>query len=144
MVVLTGGILNVTSSHNLSSVNINAGGTMNISNQTIGFSLTNPITQNGTFTTTNSKIEYNGSSLQNISTSNIIYSGLRINNPAGTSFLGNVTVNDTFSVIQGDVNLNGKQSLLHQRDILQKLRVMYYTGQQDLLLIPGTLEFRQH
>ncbi|MBL0108366.1 MAG: hypothetical protein IPP52_14065 [Ignavibacteria bacterium] len=79
--------MNVTSSHNLSSVNINTGSTMNISNQTIGFSLTNPITQNGTFTTTNSKIEYNGSSLQNISTTNIIYSGLRINNPAGTSFL---------------------------------------------------------
>jgi hypothetical protein len=108
MVVLTGGILNVTSNHNLNSVNINAGGTMNISNQTIGFTLTNPIIQNGTFTVTNSKVEYNGSALQNISTTNIAYAGLRINNPAGASFLGNVTVNDTLSIIQGSVNLNGK------------------------------------
>ena len=130
MVVLTGGILNVTSSHNLSSVNINTGSTMNISNQTIGFSLTNPITQNGTFTTTNSKIEYNGSSLQNISTSNIIYSGLRINNPAGTSFLGNVTVNDTFSVIQGDVNLNGKTITLASTGYLTETpgNVLYGTA----------------
>ncbi len=45
------------------SVNINSGATFDISNYTLKFTASNPITQNGTLTTTNSKIEYNGTDL---------------------------------------------------------------------------------
>ncbi|MBS1551301.1 MAG: hypothetical protein JST15_04435 [Bacteroidetes bacterium] len=106
--VLSGAAVTLNSNHKFANLNINTGGSFNMDNRVVGFTSSNPIIQNGTFTNANSRIEYNGSSLQNISTANIVYAGLRINNPAGASFLGNVTVNDTLSVIQGSVNLNGK------------------------------------
>ncbi len=101
-------VVTMGSNHNLQSININAGGTFNISNYKVTFPVSNPISQNGTFITTNSKVEYNGTALQSISTSNIVYGGLIINDSAGAIFLGNVTVNDTISLVKGDLNLNGK------------------------------------
>ncbi|MBL8008242.1 MAG: hypothetical protein JNJ56_11985 [Ignavibacteria bacterium] len=106
--ILANRSVTLTTNHQFSSIVINTGATLNTGSNTVKFTASNPITQNGTLSNTGSKIEYNGTALQSISTANIVYAGLRINNPAGASFLGNVTVNDTFSVIQGDVNLNGK------------------------------------
>ncbi|MBK8550202.1 MAG: hypothetical protein IPL53_03755 [Ignavibacteria bacterium] len=106
--MLNGANVSLTSNHQLFAVNINAGGTFNISNFTAKFNSSNPITQNGTFTAANSNVEYNGTASQVISTTNITYDGLRINNPANTLILNNVTVNDTLAVILGDLNLNGR------------------------------------
>ncbi len=128
--VITGAAVTLTSNHKFANLNINAGGSFYMDNRIVGFTSSNPITQNGTFSNTGSKIEYNGTTLQNISTTNIVYAGLRINNPAGASFLGNVTVNDTFSVIQGDVNLNGKTITLSSTGYLTETpgNVLYGTA----------------
>ncbi|MEO6695113.1 MAG: hypothetical protein ABIY50_11435, partial [Ignavibacteria bacterium] len=101
---------NVTlnSTHQMSSFNINSGAVFNISNRLLKLTASNPITATGTFTTTGSKIEYNGTAAQNISSTNITYAGLRINNPDGTILSGNVPVNDTLSVIVGDLDLAGR------------------------------------
>ncbi|MEZ4690419.1 MAG: hypothetical protein R3A12_09650 [Ignavibacteria bacterium] len=101
-------VVTMGSNHKLQSININAGGTYNISNYKVSFTASNPITQNGTFITTNSKVEYNGTALQTVSTANIVYGGLIINDTAGANMSGNVTVNDTLSLMQGDLNLNGQ------------------------------------
>ena len=106
--VISGAAVTLTSNHNFANLIINAGGSFNMDNRLVGFTASNPIAQNGTFSTTNSKIEYNGTALQSVSFTNIIYYGLRINNPAGATLLGNMTVNDTLSVILGDLNLNAK------------------------------------
>ena len=106
--LLSGSIVTLGSDHKMLSVNINSGATFDISNYTLKFTASNPITQNGTLTTTNSTVEYNGVALQSISTTNITYGGLRINNPAGATLLGDITIPDTLSVILGDLNLNGR------------------------------------
>ncbi|MEZ4690420.1 MAG: hypothetical protein R3A12_09655 [Ignavibacteria bacterium] len=98
----------LNSDHDMYSIEISPVGVFNISNRRLGFAASDPIVNNGTFTTTNSDIEYNGTALQYISYLNIIYSGLRVNNPAGTRLLGDITISDTLAVILGDLNLSGK------------------------------------
>ena len=101
---------NVTlnSDHQMNSVNINAGAAFNISNRLLKLTASNPIIATGTFTSTGSKIEYNGTALQSVSVTNITYNALRINNPAGATLLGNITIPDTLSIVLGDLNLNGR------------------------------------
>ena len=104
--LLNGAIVNLNSSHQMSSVNINPGATFNIGNNTLKLTASNPIIQNGTFTNAGSKIEYNGTATQSISTVNITYYTLRINNAAGTILTNNITL-DTLNVILGDLDLSG-------------------------------------
>jgi len=89
------------------SVTVNAGGTFNLSTFKLSVTASNPIVNSGTFNTTTAAVEYNGTSAQSISTTNITYNKLRINNSAGTSLSNAVTVNDSLTVISGDLNLNG-------------------------------------
>ena len=104
------GNANVTlnSAHQMSSITINTGTVFNITNRLLKFTASNPIGVTGTFNTTASTVEYNGTALQSVSVTNINYYGLRINNPAGAILLGNITIPDTLSVILGDLNLNGR------------------------------------
>jgi len=101
------GNANVTlnSNHQMHGITLNSNSIFNISNRLLKFTASNPITQNGTFTNTNSTIEYNGTALQSISTANINYQKLRINNAANTTLPANLTVNDTLSVVLGDLNI---------------------------------------
>ncbi len=92
----------------MSVVNVNSGGTFNLSTFKLSLNALNPIVNSGTFNTTTGAVEYNGSSAQNISTTNVTYNKLRINNNAGTTLTGTTTVNDTLSVILGSINLNGQ------------------------------------
>jgi len=106
--ILSGAIVNLASNHQMQNVNVNSGGTFNLSTYRLSLSSSNPIVNSGTFNTSAGKIEYNGTSAQSISNTNITYNKLRINNNAGTSLLGATTVNDTLSVVLGDLNLNGQ------------------------------------
>ncbi|MBV6480034.1 MAG: hypothetical protein HGGPFJEG_02848 [Ignavibacteria bacterium] len=106
--VLNGAIVTLSSNHQMSSVTVNAGGTFNISTFNLLLKASNPIGNSGTFNTSSGAVEYNGTASQNISTSNITYNKLRINNSAGTFLSGAVTINDTLSVLLGDLNLNGQ------------------------------------
>ncbi|MEO8209772.1 MAG: hypothetical protein ABI840_04390, partial [bacterium] len=105
--VLNGSTVNLTSNHQMHSVTVNTGGTFNLSSFRLLLKASNPISNSGTFNTTTGTVEYNGTSNQNISTTNITYNRLRINNSAGTTLIGATAVNDTLSVILGDLNLNG-------------------------------------
>ncbi len=100
--------ITLNSNHQMHSVIINAGAIFNISNRWLKLTASNPIIATGTFTSTGSKIEYNGTVLQTVSTTNISYHGLRINNPAGAILSANITIPDTLAVILGDLNLNAK------------------------------------
>jgi hypothetical protein len=106
--VSNGSSLTLSSDHDMYSMDISAGGVFDISNRRLGFTASDPILNNGTFTTINSDIEYNGTVLQYISYMNITYSGLRVNNPAGTRLFEDLTIPDTLAVILGDLNLSGK------------------------------------
>ncbi|MCB0726710.1 MAG: hypothetical protein KDD00_04565, partial [Ignavibacteriae bacterium] len=105
--ILSNRNVTLTSDHQFSSAIINSGSTFTISNSRAKFTASNPILQNGSFITTNSKVEYNGTVLQTISSANINYNGLIINNPAGAILTGSFTIPDTLSFISGDLNLNG-------------------------------------
>ena len=105
--ILTGANVTLASNHQMSSVNVNSGGTFNLSTFKLLLTASNPIVNSGTLTTTSSTVEYDGTLLQTISTAGITYNRLRINNTAGTALSGAVTVNDTLSVILGDLDLNG-------------------------------------
>ncbi len=101
---------NVTlnSNHTFSTIQINTGAVFNITNRLVKFTGSNPIQQNGTFNTTNSEIEYNGTAQQSVSAININYNGLNINNPVGAFLSGDITIPDTLKIILGDLTLNGK------------------------------------
>ena len=101
---------NVTlnSTHQMLSLIINAAGIFNISNQYLKLTASNPIGNSGTFTTTGSTVEYNGTALQTVSTAGITYSKLRINNSSGTILANNVTVNDSLIIQSGTLDLGGR------------------------------------
>lgn len=105
--ILTGSTVTLASNHQMQSVSIASAGTLNLSTFKLLLTASNPISNSGTFTTTNGTVEYNGTSSQSVSTTNITYNRLRINNPAGAVLSGAVTVNDTLSVILGDLDLSG-------------------------------------
>ncbi|MBL8008243.1 MAG: hypothetical protein JNJ56_11990, partial [Ignavibacteria bacterium] len=106
--LLSGAIVTLNSDHKMSSIDINTGASFDISNKVLSLTAANPIIQNGLFNTTNSDIIYNGSVFQTISTANISYVGLKINNPSGTLLSNNISIPDTLAVILGDLDLNGK------------------------------------
>ena len=106
--VLSGAVVTLGSNHQMHSVTINSGGTFNVSTFKLNLRASNPIGNSGTFNTATGTVEYNGTSAQSISTAGITYNKLRINNSAGTSLPGAVTVNDSLSLILGDLNLNGQ------------------------------------
>lgn len=89
-------------------VTVNSGGTFNLSTFKLSLKASNPISNSGTFNTTRGTVEYNGTSLQSISGTNVNYNKLRINNNSGTNLITGTAVNDTMSVIVGDVNLNAQ------------------------------------
>lgn len=101
---------NVTlnSNHTFSTIQINTGAAFNITNRVVKFTGSNPITQNGIFNTANSEIEYNGTAQQSVSSVNISYNGLNINNPVGAFLSGDITIPDTLKIFSGDLTLNGK------------------------------------
>ena len=107
VILLSGANVTLSSDHQMRSVDINAGATFSIGSNAVKFTASNPILQNGTFTNTGSKIEYNGTSSQSISTANINYYTLRINNTNGTILPNNISL-DTLNVILGDLDLNGR------------------------------------
>ena len=105
--VLNGSNVTLTGNHQMQSVNVNSGGTFSLSTFRLSLTASNPIVNNGTFTATNGIVEYNGTSNQSISTTNVTYNRLRINNSVGTTLSDNETVIDTLSVLSGFLNLNG-------------------------------------
>lgn len=106
--VLTGSVVTLGSTHQMRNVNINTGGSFDLSTYKLLVTASNPIVNNGTFTTTNGTVEYNGASVQNISSANITYNKLIINNLSGTALSGAFTVNDTLSLTTGSLDLNGQ------------------------------------
>ena len=105
---LIGSVTSLSSDHKMDIININSGATFDISNKTLSVSNSHPISNNGTFATTNSTVEFNGTSLQSIPVSNVNFAKIRINNPAGVNIGGTaLTLNDTVSFINGDFNILG-------------------------------------
>ncbi|HMS35395.1 MAG TPA: hypothetical protein PKC91_15040 [Ignavibacteria bacterium] len=107
-VLVSGAIVNLTTNHQFFSMVVNTGTSFNIGSNYVKFSATTPLTVNGTFTNTNSKIEYNGTIMQTVPTINVNYYTLRINNPASAILSGNISIPDSLNIILGDLDLNGK------------------------------------
>ncbi|MBL8007393.1 MAG: hypothetical protein JNJ56_07665 [Ignavibacteria bacterium] len=106
--IVSGSAVTLASNHQMYGIIINAGGSFITSTYKLSLTASNPVSNSGTFNASAGTVEYNGTSAQSISVSGITYNRLRINNSAGTSLPGAVTVNDTLSVILGDLDLNGQ------------------------------------
>ncbi|MBK8550209.1 MAG: hypothetical protein IPL53_03790 [Ignavibacteria bacterium] len=105
-VLMTGAVVNLTSGHQFFSVLVNTGTTFNIGSNSVKFSAQTPLTVNGTFNHSGSKLEFNGTLLQTLP-SNISYYTLRVNNPLGAIIFGSISIDDTLSIILGDLDLFG-------------------------------------
>ncbi|MBI2416909.1 MAG: hypothetical protein HYV28_03235 [Ignavibacteriales bacterium] len=98
----SGGNLKLLSDHKLYYLSINSGGTVNVNGKKLSVSYGGtPISNFGTFITAGSIIDYNGTSAQTIATSNIVYTGLSINNLAGVTLTNIYTLNGTLYLTKG-------------------------------------------
>ncbi|MBX7044451.1 MAG: hypothetical protein K1X86_01325 [Ignavibacteria bacterium] len=118
---LNGCVCTLTSNHQFKNININSGGSFNLNGLKASFNGTGTtIITNGTFNTNNSTIEYNASSQQTISTANISYKNLLINNTAGCILTNLLNVNDTLNVQTGFLNLNQNNIVLSSVGFLRE------------------------
>ena len=100
--ILTGSVTTLGSDHQMFSVIINAGGTFDITSYTLKLSQNGiPLTNNGTFTTALSTVEYNGVAAQTVAVLNVEYYSLSINNPAGVNITAPKTIPGTLSILDG-------------------------------------------
>jgi hypothetical protein len=110
--ILSGSTLTLGSDHQMSTVVINFGGTMDITARTLSLSGSGtPLTNNGTLTTTGSTIAYNGSSAQTVATDNVDYNNLTINNAAGVSLSAAETVSGTLTLTNGKITTTASNLL---------------------------------
>src|SRR4029453_14304621 len=101
----------VTLNNNLQAgaVNVNAGATLNITNQTLSLNGSGPalvIPGGATFTTTTSTVIFNGTAAQQAA--GVAYNNLTINNTIGLNVIGvtltgNATVNGTLTLTSSDL-----------------------------------------
>ena len=119
--ILNTGNLSLASNHQFQTIVINSGGLFNLNGYKASFNGTGTvITNNGTINTANSTVEYNSASGQTISTANINYGNLIVNNPAGTSISGTLNINDTLNILSGFLNLNQNNIVLGNAGYLRE------------------------
>ena len=100
--ILSGSNTTLGADKQMGSVAVNAGATFNIANRTLLLSAPGaPLTNAGTFTSTGSTVEYNGTSPQTLSTGITSYNNLSLNNPAGVTGFAGLTVNNLLRVRSG-------------------------------------------
>ena len=100
--ILSGSTTTLGADKQMGSVAVNAGGTFNIANRTLLLSgAGTPLTSAGTFTSTGSTVEYNGTAAQTLSTGITTYNNLSLNNAAGVTGFAGLTVNNLLRVRAG-------------------------------------------
>ena len=125
--------------HQMLSLSINAGATFNITGRVLKLSGGSPISQNGTFTQTNAMVEYNGTSAQTVSVTNITYNKLKINNSAGALLAGSVTVNDSLIIQSGILNINTRILTLSPTSVLKESAGNLITGTTGYITTTRTI-----
>jgi hypothetical protein len=119
---LNGCNVTLTSSHQFKNITVYAGGTFNLNGYKTYFNGTGTtIINNGTFTIGTSTIEYNGASQQTISTQNITYRNLNVNNSSGVQLVGTLNVTDTLSILFGFLNINQNNIILSSTGYLNEV-----------------------
>ncbi|MBK8983718.1 MAG: T9SS type A sorting domain-containing protein [Ignavibacteria bacterium] len=100
---LTGTVVTLLSTHQMRDIDINSGGTFDITSMKLLLSGNgSPIINNGTFITTGSTIEYNGTLLQEAAIPNVVYHSLTINNAANVSLTTPRTVPAVLTLTLGE------------------------------------------
>ncbi len=106
--IVNGSYVNLLSTHKFTYLNVNAGGTLDISSRIL--KLTGggtPLTVDGNFITTAGTVEYNGTTAQTIAGQNITYNNITINDTAGVNVAANLYLPGVLTVSAGDLYLNG-------------------------------------
>lgn len=99
----------LNSDHQFLYLTINAGSTFDINQGVLKLNGGGtPISVGGAIVTTESTIEYNGTTNQNFPQPNINYENVTINDSAGVTLTENITVPGLISIVKGDLNLNGR------------------------------------
>lgn len=93
------------SNHQFYELTIDSGGTFDITNRTIKVSGYYPLTNNGTFITSSSTIEFNSINNQSMPVVNINYNNIIINCGGKVYLSGNVTVPSELNILNGDLEL---------------------------------------
>ncbi|MBV6479794.1 MAG: hypothetical protein HGGPFJEG_02590 [Ignavibacteria bacterium] len=108
-IITNGASVSLISNHQLFNLQIDSGGTFDISNQTLKISGlgTVSIVNNGTFITNGSTVEFNNqNNAQYFPVANINYNNVIVNNPQGVLMSGNVTLPALLTLSIGDIELN--------------------------------------
>ena len=104
--VFNGSNVQLGSNHQFNSLIINSGGTFSISSYTLFLNGNlNPLSNSGTFDASSGIVEYNGASTQIISTVNMAYTNLSINNAAGVQLNNKITLPGTLYLTSGNLIL---------------------------------------
>jgi hypothetical protein len=132
---------NVTllSGHQMLSLSINTGASFNITGRVLKLSGGSPISQSGTFTQTNAMVEYNGTTAQTVSVTNITYNKLKLNNSAGASLAGNLTVNDSLIIQSGILNISTRILTLSPTSVLKESAGNLITGTTGYITTTRTI-----
>lgn len=94
--VLTGGVVTLASDHQLKALMINAGGSFDLAKYTLRLNGNGSTLGNsGTFIPNGGTVEYNGITTQTVTTTNVTYYSLSINNTVATTLSAPITVPGT-------------------------------------------------
>ena len=100
---LSGSVTTLLSTHQMRDIDIDAGGTFDITSMKLLLSGNgSPIINDGTFITAGSTIEYNGTVLQAAAIPNVVYHSLTINNAANVSLTSARTVPAVLTLTLGE------------------------------------------
>ncbi len=118
---LNGCNVSLASTHQFKNITVYPGSLFNLNGYKTYFNGSGTtIINNGTFSINGSTIEYNGTSQQTISTQNITYRNLNVNNTSGVILTGTLNVNDTLSIIGGFLNINQNNIILSSTGFLRE------------------------
>lgn len=120
MYFLNGCNVTLMSNQQFRYIVISSGGTLNLNGYKASFNSSgSPISNSGTLNTTNSTIEFNGTSGQTLS-NGVTYRNVTINNTAGVNITSTITVNDTLFIQTGFLNLNSNNLVLSSTGYLRE------------------------
>lgn len=100
------------SDHQMGKVTIYVHGKFDITGRTLSLSgAGTPLLNQGTFTTANSTVIYNGTAAQNVATANINYHSVTINNKSGVTLPNAEVIPGTLTLKEGTFNIGGSLGL---------------------------------
>lgn len=138
--ILSGANVTLASGHQFRNLDINAGGSLDITSKILKLNGPgDPVVNNGILTTAGSTIEYNGTFTQYFPQLNIDYVNVNFNNPYGFEMYHDASVKGLVQVLNGDVNLNTRNLTLQPSAALSETPGNTFKGDYGYIITTRNL-----